>query len=304
MTFYAPKFWGVETSGDVVRSAVADPHSFYARLLSAIEETGVDYLELCFEPGDWKTARAAYATPEGFRAALAVCQLSLSGSYQGGHGLEEVLDNAALLGGMLDDLHLHAQFVRACGADLVLTGPPRRFAVNGSIEAALPDSLVKRVAELFEQMGSVTAGAGVRLAIHTEAYSCFCRPQDISRVLRETDPSLVHLCLDAGHVTLDGGDVVEVIKADSDRISNIHWKDCAGPRASLPEDGVVTHEMMMEQFRRAGTGSVDWLAVTSALRDCQFDGFAAAEIDLVPDPVGDTRAVLEFFDRELGSVYR
>ena len=75
----------------------------------------------------------------------------------------------------------------------------------------------------------------------------------------------------------------------------MHWKDCIGPRADLPESGVVTHEMMMEQFRRMGKGIVDWDGVIKAFDRSNFDGYAVAEIDLSEDPQSEVRDILDYY---------
>src|SRR6185436_5670256 len=110
----------------------------------------------------------------------------------------------------------------------------------------------------------LTKDRGVDLAIHTEAYSVVCRVEDIDRIMAVTEPGLVFLCPDSGHIALDGGNPAQVVRDHLPRIRSMHWKDCIGPRTDLPESGVVTHEMMMEQFRRMGKGIVDWDGVIAA----------------------------------------
>ena len=305
VTFYLPQYWGRTSTADLAAWVGDNPLTFWNKLLDDVMSCGMDFLELCFFPGDWTSLRAAYHTPAGVRAALAARGLQLGGSYQGGgHSLEDVVMDRAAEHDFIERLAEHAEFVRLCGGTTVLTGPPRRFQLTGSYTEPVSDDLLSRLSRVLDACGRAAAEQGVRFGVHTEAYSCMCRPSEIDRVMRATDDSLVGLCVDTGHVVLDGADPVEVIRGHGNRVRSVHWKDCTGERAWLPEDGEVSHEMMMEQFRRAGSGVVDWHSVVTALREAAFSGFAAVEIDLVADPVGDTRAVLDFFDTQFAREYR
>jgi inosose dehydratase len=305
VTFYAPEHWGLMTGADLLAFAENEPAAFWDRLLDQVVETGVDYLELCFEPGDWTGLRRAYGDAASVRRVLDRRGLTLSGSYQGGgHRLEQAVDDETVATALADEMREHAAFVREVGGATVMMGPPRRFQLRGAYDAALDADLLGRLARVLDLLGASARAEGVGFAIHTEAYTFASRESDVARVLDATDPELVSLCVDAGHVTLDGGDPVAMIVAGGARVTNIHAKDCAGVRTSLPTDGEVSHEQMMEQFRLLGDGVVDWRGVFGALRDAGFRGFAAAEIDLIPDPVGATTTVLERYDRELAEIVR
>ena len=86
----------------------------------------------------------------------------------------------------------------------------------------------------------------MKIAIHTDAYSVCVRESDISTILRLTDPDNVQICLDAGHVTLDGGDAVEILKRRLSRIPTMHWKDCIGPRFTLMNCAVIVQTGIRE----------------------------------------------------------
>jgi inosose dehydratase len=304
ITFYAPSFWDLETPEQLADAVASDPKAFYDRLMDAVAEAGVDHVELCMAPGDWRTALSAYGTPGAFVDSLTQRGLVLSGSYQSGWSYEAAFDDATVRRALLDETSRHAEFLAACGADILLSGPPRRGTMEQSIALPLSDRTSARVAEMFTDLGEATRSSGVRLSIHTEAYSCVCREDDITRVLAATDPSLVHLCPDSGHITLDGGDASRVVDAHANRMTSMHWKDCIGERSDVPATGVVTHEQMMEQFRRMGKGIVRWAEVVTAMRDRGFRGYAVAEIDLAPEPIEDVRDILDYFETNLSNIYR
>ncbi len=295
ITFYKPSFWGFETDEQLRDYAQGSPREFFDRLIDEVARTGVSYAELCMEPGDWKRAQEAYGGGAAAAAAFRTRGLTLSGSYQSGWGLEEGLRDASARRRIMDDVARHADFLADAGADLMLTGPTRRGSLEGSIFPRVSDASLSDTAGIITEMAEVTKERGVDLAIHTEAYSVICREEDIARVMEMTQPGLVYLCPDSGHIALDGGSPAEVVRAHLPRIRSMHWKDCIGPRAVLPESGVVTHEEMMEQFRRMGKGIVDWDGVIRAFDAASFDGFAVAEIDLSEDPGAEVRDILDYY---------
>ena len=254
-------------------------------------------MELCIEPGDWKTAAAAYSDGAGLQRAVMARGMRVSGSYQSGHTLEQALEDANQRAAVLDDLRCHAEFLQAAGIDLLMTGPPRRGTLEGSIVPRVSDASIARTGEIISEMARIVATHGIRLAIHTEAYSCICRNEDIDRVMARTEVGLVFLCPDSGHIVLDGGNPASVVREHLTRMPSMHWKDCIGPRKDLPQSGVVTHEMMMEQFCRMGQGRVDWDSIIAAFDAAAFDGYAVAEIDMSVDPGAEVRDVLHYYAR-------
>ena len=303
ITFYHPRFWGVSDDAGVHDLAGAHPATFFDRLLDSIQESGVEYVEFCIPPGDWKTALNAYGSAAGVAAAIASRGLRLDGSYQSGWALEAAMNDHTERRRILDDVRAHAAFVVACGADILMTGPPRRGSMDGAISRPVSDRSMELTAGIVSEMAEACRTEGVRLAVHTEAYSVVCRPEEITRLMESTEPGLVNLCPDVAHIALDGGDPAAVIVQHGERVTNMHWKDCIGQRIDLPAEGVATHEQMMEQFRKMGDGTIDWVAVVAAARDAGFDGFVAAEIDLAPEPIASTRDIVTYYDEHLASIY-
>jgi inosose dehydratase len=297
ITFYKPSFWGFENDEELLDYSRTNPREFYDRLMHEVSATGVGYVELCMAPGDWKTAKAAYGDGAAASKAVRDKGLTLSGSYQSGWALEQGLHDRSRRRELIDDARRHAELLHEAGVDLMLTGPTRRGVLEKSIFPRVSDASLEDTAEIITDLATAVRDSGVRLAIHTESYSVVCREEDIDRIMKLTEPGLVYLCPDSGHIALDGGNPARVVRDHLPRILSMHWKDCIGPRTDLPESGAVTHEMMMEQFRRMGKGVVDWDGVIAAFDKAAFDGYAVAEIDLSEDPGAEVRDILDYYAR-------
>ncbi|MCW2802623.1 MAG: inosose dehydratase [Propionibacteriaceae bacterium] len=65
---------------------------------------------------------------------------------------------------------------------------------------------------------------GLHVQFHSHADSHVGYQPDIERLLADTNPDWVNLCLDTGHVAYYGGDCLELIQKYPDRIGYLHLK--------------------------------------------------------------------------------
>jgi inosose dehydratase len=104
---------------------------------------------------------------------------------------------------------------------------------------------------------------------------------EIERVLAETDPELVSLCIDTGHCAYAGVDPVELYRRHAGRVAYFHLKDLRPQplRAGAPswEDAVAAGV-----FCPLGEGVVDFARLREALDEHGFDGWGTVEQDRLP----------------------
>ncbi len=65
---------------------------------------------------------------------------------------------------------------------------------------------------------------GLQVQFHPHADTHVDTQDTVERLLAETDPDLVSLCLDTGHITYCNGDNLELIRKYPDRIGYVHLK--------------------------------------------------------------------------------
>jgi inosose dehydratase len=319
VTFYDPAYWGL--APDIAYTAwedafAADPRSYFDRMFDDAAEIGLEAIELGPSPGGWVNALRAYGDAAGVGAALSHRGLVLSSSIMLGSWISDIVDapdeesaRAAQRAGD-EAMAQHAAFVAALGCNNIVTGTPPRAAFSdvegvdasaAAFDGPIDDTFMEQVADHFNRVGALVAREGVRLAIHTDAYSLCSRVEDVDRFMQLTDPQTVLLCPDAGHMALDGSDPVEVVRRHAGRAPVLHWKDCAGTLAphSLSGPYMIRHDTMLRYFRVLGTGLVDWKEWTRILRDASWQGWGIAEIDMSSDPKGEVRQSLQYFRDEL-----
>jgi inosose dehydratase len=320
ITFFDSALWGLEPDLSHPRWVAAfreKPRFYFDGMLDLAREAGLEGVELAPEPAGWEAALDAYGGTAGLREALDARGLVLTSSYSPGRQLigDAMADPAAEV--VADDhMRRHAEFLAEMGADTIVIGnvARSRFGNASPDDTATAEDFTRpverevheRFADQLNRLGDVIRPFGVRMAIHTDAYSLCSRNEDVATVMSLTAPDTVQLCIDAGHIALDGGDPVAVLRDHIARVPTMHWKDCAQPLSGhlLRGDQKARHLVMLTYFRVLGSGTVNWREWMEILREHGWRGWATEEIDHSPDPVGELRAGLEYFERELAPIYR
>jgi sugar phosphate isomerase/epimerase len=320
VTYFNPGYWDLpaDLPYDAWEKEVDDdPERFFRRMLDGAAAAGLSGVELAPAPGGWVNALRAYGSAVAFKRELDRRGLVLSSSYVLPVRLKAVLDakdpaaRQAAEHALDDEVAEHAAFLGEVGCTNLVTStiPRAEFSEVEGVDAPSADfdaptdpGLMGAVADQLNRMGRVAAKAGVHVAIHTDAYSLASRTADIDALMTRTDAARVKLCIDAGHIALDGGDPLGVVRAHSGRAPVLHWKDCAShlPPHTLSGPPMVRHDTMIKYFRvMGGEGVVDWHEWTKILRDNQWSGWGVAEIDMSADPHGEIMAGIDYYNREL-----
>lgn len=136
------------------------------------------------------------------------------------------------------------------------------------------DELGRRLADQF----------GLRQQFHSHADSHVLTGEDVDRLLENTDPALLSLCLDTGHAEYGGASSVELIRSHPDRIGYLHLKQVdpdvlARVRAeNLTWAAANTAGVMAEPPR----GLPDLRAVIEAVEALDRPIFGIVEQDMYP----------------------
>jgi inosose dehydratase len=131
---------------------------------------------------------------------------------------------------------------------------------------------------------TVRDATGLRSVFHPHCGGWVETTAEIDVLMSRTDPALVGLCLDTGHLMYGGGDPLTAIAAYGDRIWHVHVKDC-DPRvaAAAREREWDYHRAVREGiFCELGRGAVPFLEVRDALSARGYAGWIVVEQDVLP----------------------
>ncbi len=134
---------------------------------------------------------------------------------------------------------------------------------------------------------------GLTTVYHPHVGAYVESPAEVDRLLSDTDPDLVNLCLDTAHSTYGGDDPVDLARRWGSRLKYLHIKECSKPilRDVLSREGDYFAGVAAGVFPELGQGSVDFPALLDVLRSLDFHGWAVVEQDVFPDdPASDPLA--------------
>ena len=131
-----------------------------------------------------------------------------------------------------------------------------------------------RAGRLLTKLGQRTADLGIPVAYHPHMGALGEKPDEVGRILEETDPRYVKLLLDVAHYRQGGGDPAQAVRRYRDRLALLHLKDVESHREAGKDSF---------RFVELGQGRVDLAGVLAALREVGFDGWGIIELDAVPD---------------------
>ena len=135
---------------------------------------------------------------------------------------------------------------------------------------------------------ALRAKFNMRVVVHHHVGTMIETPAELEKMLALTDPELVNLLIDTGHVVYGGGDPVDMVKTFGPRIRYVHLKDVK--RDEL-ENVRKSNIGMRDAWKRGvfcplGEGVVDFPRFMEALKGRSYSGWALVEQDVVADEHG------------------
>ena len=128
---------------------------------------------------------------------------------------------------------------------------------------------------------------GLRTVFHHHCAGFVETPDEIDRLLDQTDPGLLGLVFDTGHYAFGAGGcdtVLDAMDRYAGRIWYVHFKDCH-PKVmrSAREQGYDYFESVGHGvFSELGQGCVDFKSVHEWLIAHEYAGFVTVEQDVLP----------------------
>jgi len=150
------------------------------------------------------------------------------------------------------------------------------------------------------RMGAEEYGLIPELHPHAGGFMDF--EPEVERMLAETDPAELKLCIDTGHCTYAGFDPVAFMKRHMARIAYVHFKstDAQVKAAAIANRTGFYDACGQGIFCNLADGEVDFPAVRQVLLDAGYEGWCTIEQDCDPtldvSPVDDARANREYLE--------
>jgi len=137
----------------------------------------------------------------------------------------------------------------------------------------------------LEELGKIATSAGMKLSYHHHMGTGVMTRADVDRLMASTDPELVHLLLDTGHIAFAGDDPLDLARTYADRIGHVHMKSVRPEVVSrVREEGLSFQEgVELGVFTVPGDGAIDFRPILEALADADYRGWLVVEAEQDPN---------------------
>jgi inosose dehydratase len=132
--------------------------------------------------------------------------------------------------------------------------------------------------------GRIAHEHGIALAVHHHMGTGVQTGSEIDRLMRQTDPDLVGLLYDTGHLAFSGEDLLEVLQRHAGRLRHVHLKDVRSDVLArvLPEQMSFLDAVRAGVFTVPGDGSIDFVPIFQALAAIGYSGWLVVEAEQDP----------------------
>jgi inosose dehydratase len=138
--------------------------------------------------------------------------------------------------------------------------------------------------EGLNELGRIAAEADMQLCYHHHVGTGVMVRREVDRLMADTDPEVVHLLLDTGHLYWAGDDPLDMARAYAGRIRHVHLKDI---RRDVMERCNATNRSFIEAvmegaFTVPGDGVIDFAPIFQVLADAGYEGWLMVEAEQDP----------------------
>ena len=140
------------------------------------------------------------------------------------------------------------------------------------------------VTEGYNRLGRRARDAGMTLTIHHHMGTGIQTAAEIDTLMSMTDPDLVYLLFDSGHLTFAGIDPLPILKKYIHRIRHVHLKDVRQSiRAQAEKEGwSFLTAVRAGVFTGPGDGDVDFAPIFEVLEKEGYEGWVVVEAEQDP----------------------
>ena len=284
----APDSWGVWFPDDPAQVP-------WQQFLDEAADAGYEWIEL--GPYGYLPTDPAQLADELGRRGL---QLSGGAVFARLHRGAEALERA------IEDCRQEARLLTALGARHLVLLPEGYTDLDGNITqpADLEPEQWEHLTGGLDELAKVIADEfDVSLVFHPHADSHVGTQPEVERFLADTDPTLVNLCLDTGHIAYCHGDNLELIRRYPERIGYVHLKQVdPDVLRRVDEEALCFAEAVrLGAMTEPPKGIPAMEPLVDALANLDVDLFAIVEQDLYPCEKDDPFPIAERTNQYLGA---
>jgi len=190
----------------------------------------------------------------------------------------------------IDKFIKHRDFLYEMGAKVIVvseSGKSVQGEINTPLHSKKPVFDDKDWAKLvngLHELGKLAKDKDMKIVYHHHMGTGVQTFDEVEKLMKITDPNLVYLLLDTGHIVFAGGDPVKMIKQFGNRIKHVHFKDIRKSimEMSINKDMSFLSSVKQGIFTVPGDGMIDFVPIIKALNDIDYKGWIIVEAEQDP----------------------
>lgn len=184
----------------------------------------------------------------------------------------------------------HRDFLHEMGAKVVVISE-QGHSIQGMMDTPIfdkkpmfTDEEWSKLAEGLNKLGELAQEKDMKVVYHHHMGTGVQTTAEIDKLMEMTNPNLVYLLFDTGHLVFSGEDHLAVLKKYVNRIKHVHLKDV---RSEVVEE-VKEKKMSFLQAVKAGAftvpgdGCIDFEPVFKVLAENNYEGYLLVEAEQDP----------------------
>ena len=184
----------------------------------------------------------------------------------------------------------HRDFLHAVGAHIIGAAEQGK-SIQGKQDVPVLDAKPrftdeewKRLSDGLNRLGERAREKGMILTYHHHMGTGVQTAEEIDRLLDGTDPGLLFLLYDTGHLTFSGEDPTSVLKRHVGRVRHVHLKDVRRDVLEQVRRDRLSFlaAVKLGVFTVPGDGSVDFVTVFRLLAKSRYSGWYVVEAEQDP----------------------
>ncbi|EGQ3946822.1 myo-inosose-2 dehydratase [Staphylococcus pseudintermedius] len=184
----------------------------------------------------------------------------------------------------------HMNFLKALGAKVIVVSEQGK-SIQGDIDCPLfkfkptfNDEEWNKLIDGLHRLGSIARDNDMKIVYHHHMGTGVQNTEEIKRLMDATDPKLVSLLYDTGHLHFSGEDIVDIFNLYMDRIHHIHFKDIRGTIVEHVKKENLSFLEAVKQgaFTVPGDGDIDFKPILEMIYESDYSGWIVVEAEQDP----------------------
>ncbi|MFD1064946.1 myo-inosose-2 dehydratase [Oceanobacillus locisalsi] len=210
--------------------------------------------------------------------------LKIAGQWFSSFIVQEGIDKAS------EDFHKHCAYLKEVDAAVAVVSE-QTYSIQGLSKNVFADKPVftdeewNQFTKGLDVLGEIAASYGLKLVYHHHLGTVVQTSEEVDRLMENTNPNVVHLLYDTGHIYASDKEYMPLLEKHIDRIKHVHFKDIRDDVMKMSEENGISFRsaFLAGMFTVPGDGDIDFKKVYDKLLENNYHGWIVIEAEQDPE---------------------